>query len=161
MSITVFTDGACSNNGKLNALGGYGVYFPNKELPDISEEFTLHPITNQRAELYAIYTALTMIFNKCDVNKILLYSDSDYSIKCLTSWIYNWKRNNWKTSNKKPVKNKDIIENISKLIDQNSNVTVSFFHVKAHTNKTDDISMGNHFADKLATNGINNNPSIC
>ena len=148
--LIIFTDGACINNGKQNAKAGYGIHFPNNELNDISEHFIKSPITNQRAELYAILIALEKIIN-IDNKNIELYTDSQYSIDCLTKWVKTWTRNGWKSKLNKPVKNQDIIKSIVNIL---NNYNISFHHVKAHTNKTDFISVCNAKADKLATSGI-------
>ncbi len=74
MIVNVYTDGACSKGKNIRA--GYGIYFPNKEFDNISRPFTHEPLTNQRAELYAIYKAIkiiTMKNNKYDIN---IYTDS-------------------------------------------------------------------------------------
>lgn len=152
-TITVYTDGACSENGKANAKCGYGVYFPNKELENISKPFTMSPLTNQRAELYAIYKALKSITKSVKFNTIHIYSDSDYSIKSLTVWIKNWKLNNWKTANKKEVLNQDIIKKIDAIMEKYSGQII-FTHVRSHTGKQDVHSLGNEMADKLATKGV-------
>jgi ribonuclease HI len=149
--LIIFTDGACINNGKQNAKAGYGIHFPNNELNDISEHFINSPITNQRAELYAILIALEKIKNISNNNNIELYTDSQYSIDCLTKWVKTWTRNGWKSKFNKPVKNQDIIKSIVNIL---NNYNISFHHVKAHTNKTDFISICNAKADKLATSGI-------
>lgn len=149
MNITVYTDGSCQRNKFI--IAGYGVHFPNKEFPDISNRFLLSPITNQRAELYAIYKALLVIHeSKKQINSINLYTDSMYSINCFTVWINTWLKNNMISSNNKPVKNQDIIIPTYKLI-QKFNIT--FHHVRSHTNKTDCHSIGNSVADKLACAG--------
>ncbi len=106
--IIVYTDGSCIKGKKT--LCGYGIYFPNKELNNVSRPFKYTPLTNQRSELYAIYKALKLITTYIkDFKTIYIYSDSDYSIKSLTIWINNWKKNNWKTASNKPVLNQDII----------------------------------------------------
>ena len=149
--IQIFTDGACVNNGKKNALAGYGIHFPNNEYEGISKPFLIKPITNQRAELYAIHEALTIVSN--EINKTIeIYTDSQYSIDCFTKWINRWEINNWKSRDGKIIKNLDIIKPIYKLIKQNN---VIFYHVRSHTGKNDFNSIHNDIADKLATSGIN------
>lgn len=150
--IIVFTDGSYIKNYKGSEKSGYGVYFPNSELPNISRPFIHYPLTNQRAELYAIFKALYYIKNNLKVNKIKLYTDSEYSIKSLTIWIKNWKLNEWKTVNGKPVKNLDIIKNIDKMLSKLQS-KVEFIHVKSHTGKTDNFSKWNDEVDKLARKG--------
>ena len=149
--VLVYTDGSCMGN-KRNPKCGYGVYFPNGEIKNMSKPFTKAPLTNQRSELYAIYKALKKICKKLDFNKIEIYSDSEYSIKSCTEWIVSWKKNGWKTANKKEVLNQDIIKKIDKKL-QKYKGKITFTHVKAHTGKQDKHSLGNEQADKLATDG--------
>lgn len=150
--IICFTDGSCIKNGRIGAKAGIGIYFPCKEFTDVSNTFTLAPMTNQRAELYAIYTALDTITKGCKFDKLFIYTDSLYSIKCSTIWIKKWETNDWKGTNKKPIKNLDIIKPINDILKKYDNKIV-FTHVKAHTNgdKIEDIF--NSRADKLACSG--------
>lgn len=156
-NVIVFTDGSClkKSNNDLQCTGtGIGIHFPNKELPDISRSFKIQPLTNQRTELYAIYIALRNIINKLKFNKIILYTDSMYSINCITLWIYNWINNNWKTSDKNPVKNKDILLKIFKYTKKLlENKQIEFHHVKSHTGNDDYYSIHNDIVDKLANKG--------
>lgn len=148
--ITIYTDGACKRNGKA----GYGVHFPNKEFEDLGNPFTHKPITNQRAELYAIYKALRTV-EKSDGKKfrnVHIYSDSQYGINSLTKWISGWIKNDWKTANKKPVCNVDIIKKIHAIMEKYPG-KIRFTHVLAHTGRQDAHSIGNDMADKLANIG--------
>lgn len=147
-TIKVFTDGS-NIKGRRN-LGGYGIYFPNGELPNISRKFSHPPITNQRAELYAIYVALILIKKNLEYDKVIIYTDSDYSIKTLTKWAKQWEKNDWKTANNEPAKNLDIIKPLMSIIKK---MSVEFTHVHSHTGKRDELSLGNAIADKLATDG--------
>lgn len=148
--IKVFTDGSFMkrNGGK----GGYGIHFPNKELDDVSRPFRHSPITNQRSELYAIYVALIKIKKHLEFDKIIVYSDSGYSIKCVTEWCHKWKKNDWKTADNKIVKNQDILKPLCDIVSKLKE-KVQFIHVYSHTGKTDELSKGNDVADQLATNG--------
>lgn len=148
-NLIVYTDGSCKKN-KLNnsVIAGYGIHFPNKEFKDVSEQFTLAPITNQRAELYAIYKCLMIVDSSNNKYDIHIYSDSMYSINSFTVWIHTWLKNNFITSNNEPVKNVDIILPTYKLMLKHN---ISFHHVRSHTGKTDVHSLGNSIADKLAT----------
>lgn len=150
-TVLIYTDGSCMK-GKGYIKCGYGVYFPGNELSNISKKFTKTPLTNQRAELYAIYKGLKKIIKNLTFNKIEIYSDSEYSIKSLTEWIISWKKNNWKTSANKEVLNQDIIKKIDKILQKNKN-KITFTHVRSHTGKQDKHSLGNEQADKLATDG--------
>lgn len=151
-NIRVFTDGSCTGNGKKSAQAGIGVYFPNNEFDNISEKFTQEPITNQRAELYAIYQALKIITNNATFNKLTIYSDSIYSIKSLTEWIKKWEINNWKTANNKPVLNLDIIRPIYSILNEHKN-KIEFKHVRSHTGETTYEAKCNDMVDKLACAG--------
>lgn len=153
-NIQVFTDGSSLDNAAVLSFGGIGVYFPNGELDDISEPFLLEPITNQRAELYAIYTALEKITDQLEFDTVTIYSDSEYSIKSLTEWIHKWKKQGWIGSKKQDVKNRDIIEPIHNIMEKYPG-KIKFVHVRAHTGKQDFESRCNHQADKLATAGSN------
>ena len=144
--ITIYTDGACKNNGKKNAIAGIGIYSEN--LYNISEKIEGKQ-TNQRAELYAILKALELT-NMDNYSIVYIYTDSLYSINCITKWVYGWINNGWLDKKKKPVKNKDIIQPIHHIYKKYSNIR--FIHIEAHTNKTDIHSLGNAKADELATN---------
>lgn len=139
--IEIFTDGSFKKDHC-----GIGIYFPKKEFPNVSLKFTIEPLTNQRAELYAILVALKLVESDVNLKKqdVVIYSDSEYSIKSLTIWIKKWKLNNW---NKNTVKNQDLIKPIDQLL---SKLNVTFKHVRSHTGKTDRLSIGNDYADKLA-----------
>ena len=151
--IIIFTDGACTGNGKVTAKAGIGIHFPNNEFDDISEKFTVKPITNQRAELCAIKTALEKVIDECTFKELVIYSDSSYSIKSVTEWIKNWEKNNWKNASGKPVKNLDLIKPIRRMLSVLGN-KVTFVHVRAHTGAQTFEAFGNDKADKLATGGI-------
>ena len=147
-NINIYTDGACINNGKKNAKAGIGIYISDDFT--ISEKLTGLP-TNQRAELYAILKALLTI-DILNYKNINIYTDSMYSINCITKWVKGWKKNGWKDSKKKDVKNKDLIDNIDKIYSKYNHI--HFNHVEAHTNKTDIHSICNDKADKLARNSL-------
>lgn len=150
--IKVFTDGSFIKT-KYGDLCGYGIYFPNGELKNISRKFIHLPCTNQRAELYAIYKAIKVIITKLKgTKKIHIYSDSEYSIKSLSEWCNNWEKNNWINSKKEPVMNQDIIKPIYNYMKKYPN-KIKFTHVRSHTGKQDFESRSNDIADKLATNG--------
>lgn len=147
--IEIFTDGSCINNGKNFARCAIGIYFPKKEFENVSKEITSTKInkTNQTAELLAILKSLK-ITKKVDKEiKIKIYTDSLYCINSLTKWYYAWEKNNWLNSNKKQVKNKEIIQKIIKYIKKKN---IDFVHVRSHTHKKDYYSINNDIADQLA-----------
>lgn len=148
-NLIVFTDG--SFRKKYNYCG-YGVHFPNKEMKSYGNIFKLENPTNQRAELYAIYSALKrciIILKTKQYKEINIYSDSKYSIECLTVWCNKWKKNNWKTKDNKDVSNQDLIKKNLKLMNK-INIKICFFHVNSHTGKKDYNSINNDIVDKLA-----------
>ena len=101
MKIKIYTDGACSGNpGK----GGWAaIILDGKNQLSISG--SENKTTNNRMELIAPIMALKKIKNK---SEIIIYTDSRYVKDGITDWIKKWKLNNWKSSSKKPVKNKDL-----------------------------------------------------
>lgn len=150
--MNIYTDGATSNNqSKKLRRGGIGVYFGHNDQRNISMEIQENP-TNQRMELYACIKALEV----CNDDNINIYTDSKYTINCITTWYDNWKNNNWKTSKGTDVKNLDLIK---KLYDLVKSKNVKFYHVKAHQKTPNDKIKykhwyGNKMADHLATSSI-------
>ncbi len=106
--------------------------------------------TNNRAELTAIIRALDIAPRNRDV---CIFTDSSYSVNCVTDWFQTWRKNNWTLSNHKPVENRDLIEAILSKIDerQTFGAKTSFEWIRGH-NK----DHGNTEADKLAVNGAKN-----
>ena len=139
MTIKIYTDGACSGNpGK----GGWGALIQedNNEIKiNGSEQNT----TNNRMELTAVIKALELFEKSIEIE---IYTDSKYVMQGITEWIKNWKNNQWKTSQKKDVKNKDLWV----LLDQASEKHIIKWNwVKGHAG-----DYGNEIADKLATQAI-------
>lgn len=147
--LIVYTDGSCFKNGRSNATGGIGIHFPNHELDDVSKIFDKSPITNQRAELYAILYTIRYIKKNIGLKKycVLIKTDSEYSINCITKWVSNWKRNGWKTKDGRDVQNRELIEKIHEYV---SRYDIEFEHVRSHTGDDDEDAIGNDKADKLA-----------
>jgi ribonuclease HI len=151
-NIVMFTDGSCIIKKHAKNLCGYGVYFPNKELKNISKPFDFGEPTNQRAELYAIYKGIKKVTHNINFDKLDIYTDSEYSIKSLTEWIHKWKDNKWKNAAGKDVMNQDIIKKIDKYL-QKYKGNIFFHHVYSHTGKQDFNSLCNKKADELARSG--------
>jgi len=149
----IFTDGSCFLNGKPNARGGWAVYFPNGEYANKAEKLTNHP-TNQRCELTAIWVAIQSAEEYLGSNgKVELYTDSEYSIKCMTQWCANWKRKNWCKADGKPIENRDIIEPMFELYTKHRH-NINLNHIRAHTGKKDFYSQANDVVDNMARNTI-------
>ena len=120
--IKIYTDGSCLKNP---GNGGWAaIICTDNEIKKISgsEKDT----TNNRMELMATINALKEV-NSEDL--IEIYTDSKYVKNGITDWIHNWIKNNWKTSNKEDVKNKDLW---TQLHDLNSNSKIKWNWVKAH-----------------------------
>lgn len=149
--VEMYTDGSFMKT-KGGEKCGYGVYYPNKEFESISSPFTHSPLTNQRAELYAILKGLLQIYRSNKHLNVKVYSDSEYSIKSMTIWIKQWKKNGWKTANNKPVSNQDIILKLDKLLEKHKGKII-FQHVRAHTQKSDQYSINNAIVDEMAKRG--------
>lgn len=146
----VYTDGACKHNGSDKAKAGIGVYF-NKHnsvnIPNVSERLTTVKQTNNVAELTAILRALELCYRHNIKNKILIYTDSDYSMKCITIWYPQWKKEN----KMKDRKNINILKKIDRYYE---NLDVKFKHIRSHTGLTDIHSKGNEMADRLAVQSL-------
>lgn len=150
-SIDVYTDGSLKRT-KNGIKCGYGIYFPNKEMKNISSAFTYGELTNNRAELYAIYRAIKKVIKVYSFDSLNIYTDSEYSQKSLTIWINNWKKNNWLNAKKKPIENQDIIKQIDKYL-QLYKGKINILWIRAHTNSNDYHSINNARADDLANKG--------
>ena len=137
--VDIFTDGACSGNpgpGGWGAVLRYGE--TEKELCGGEAE-----TTNNRMELLAAISALNALKNPCEVN---LHTDSKYVMDGISKWIFGWKKNGWKTADKKPVKNGELWQ----LLDTaNQRHTVKWHWVKGHAGHPE-----NERADRLAARGL-------
>ncbi len=137
--VEIFTDGACSGNP---GPGGWGAL-----LRCGSHERTLYgscpATTNNRMELNAAVEALRALHKPCSV---ALYTDSQYVKKGISEWIHNWKRNGWRTADKKTVKNQDLWQDLDTLVQFHQ---ISWHWVKGHSGHPE-----NERADALARKGI-------
>lgn len=144
----VYTDGACINNGKPNAKAGMGVFFNENDPRNVSKKVEGKQ-TNNTAELGAVYEALCLLTNEIrNEENICIVTDSEYVIKCCTTYGAKCKIDNWK----KDIPNKDLVKTLFTAFDNYSNL--SLMHIDAHTGKQDVHSLGNEEADKLANLAI-------
>ena len=140
--VEIYTDGACRGNPGHGGWGVLLIYGDSRKEMFGGEDNT----TNNRMELMAAIEALKSLKRSC---KLTLYTDSQYVRKGITEWIINWKKRNWRTAAKKPVKNEDLW----KLLDtQVSRHDVEWVWVKGHAGNE-----GNEAADRLANRGIDEN----
>ena len=146
----IFTDGACSLNGRPGAKAGYAVWFPDHLRFSMSERLPANePQTNQRAEMAAIHKAAMILEeNGFHDENIVIYTDSEYSINCLTKWITGWVSRGWKTSAGGDVLHRDLIEDTAKRLAKFK--SYRFVHVRAHTGGEDDLSKQNDAVDRMA-----------
>ena len=138
-SITIYTDGACKGNP---GEGGWGAYieYNNEKVKLYGYE---KDTTNNRMEIIAAIEALRSINAQ---SNIIIYTDSKYLMNGINTWIHGWKKNNWKTSSNKNVKNVDLWKIIDEL---NSNHSIEWIWVKGHSGNP-----GNEMADELANFAI-------
>jgi ribonuclease HI len=137
--VSIWTDGACSGNpgpGGWGAVLRYGRH--EKELKG-GEAFT----TNNRMELTAAIEALESLKRACEVS---LHTDSQYLRRGVSNWIDRWKRNGWRTADKKPVKNEDLWRRLDQAVQRHQ---IEWLWVKGHGD--DEL---NAHADKLAREGM-------
>ena len=156
-AIKVFTDGACSNNGGENAKAGIGIYFGKDDSRNVSERITGKQ-TNNTAELKAIIKVYEILKNEIDKKRIInIYSDSIYAIRAcgeygLKMYKKNWKKFNKKTKESKYIPNHELVKEAFGLFHNKHHIKL--IHVKAHTENTDELSLGNAEADRLANEAI-------
>ena len=138
-TVNIYTDGACRGNP---GIGGWGALV---EYGEVTKQYYggLKVTTNNQMELQAAIEGLKILKEPCQVN---LTTDSKYVMQGITSWIQNWKKNNWKNSAKKDVKNKDLWIELDKYVSQHD---VRWHWVKGHSGHEK-----NEIADQLANKGI-------
>ena len=138
-SVIIYTDGACKGNP---GPGGWGAILTRG--PVEKELFGGEALTtNNRMELTAVIEALTALKRPSDV---ALYTDSQYVRQGIMTWIHNWKKNGWKTSDRKPVKNADLWQTLDRLAAKHK---IAWHWVKGHADNP-----GNLRADALANRGV-------
>jgi len=138
--IKIYTDGACSGNP---GRGGWAaIILDGEKIEKISG--SKDNTTNNRMELTAVISALKYVKDK----ELEIYTDSKYTKDGIEKWISNWKKNGWKTANKRDVKNKDLWDELDQL---NSEKNVQWNWVKGHAN-----NQYNNMADELARSEVEN-----
>lgn len=137
--IKIYTDGACKGNP---GVGGWGAIIMQDE-KNIELFGGENETTNNRMELMAVIMALKEISTN---HELTIYTDSTYVQKGISEWIKNWKVNNWRSSSKKPVKNKDLWIELDEAVDSRK---INWEWVKGHAGNE-----GNEKADELANQGV-------
>ena len=137
--IKIYTDGACKGNP---GVGGWGALIMQDE-KNIELFGGENETTNNRMELMAVIMALKEISSNLELT---IYTDSTYVQKGISEWIKNWKVNNWRSSSKKPVKNKDLWIELDEAVGSRK---INWEWVKGHAGNE-----GNEKADELANQGV-------
>jgi ribonuclease HI len=140
--VIIYTDGACSHNP---GDGGWGAYLQWRGVEKKLSGF-VSDTTNNRMELLATIKALQALKKPMSV---ILYTDSSYVKNGIETWLKQWKAKNWKTANKKPVKNQDLWQELEAV---STHHKITWRWVKGHAG-----IKGNEIADKLATQAIIDN----
>ena len=143
--ISIYTDGSLIRKEK-EVYAGYGIYIPIDNY-EFSSKLDGKK-TNNRAELRAIINSI-QLYNKDDDILLKIYTDSSYSIKIFGETGLKYRNNNYKSKSKE-VPNSDLVKIAVELADE---YNLEFIHVNSHTNKSDEHSLGNDRADKLAVRG--------
>jgi ribonuclease HI len=138
-AVAIWTDGACSGNPGPGGWGAILVYGDHQKELCGGESLT----TNNRMELMGAIKALEALTRPCAV---ALHTDSNYLRGGVTSWIHGWKRNGWRTADKKPVKNIDLWQQLEAATHTHE---IEWFWVKGHANDP-----MNERADFLARQGM-------
>jgi len=135
-TVDLYTDGACSGNP---GIGGYCAILSYNGVEKIISGYELDT-TNNRMELLSVIKGLQALKEPCKVN---LYSDSQYVVDAFNkNWIDSWKSNGWKNASKKEVKNIDLWQSLTILIEKHF---VTFIKVKGHADNE-----YNNRCDKIA-----------
>ncbi|MDV7105057.1 ribonuclease HI [Vibrio sp. TH_r3] len=143
--VEVFTDGSCLGNP---GPGGYGIVLRYKQTEkQLAQGYKL--TTNNRMEMLAAIVALQALKESCNVT---LTTDSQYVRQGITKWIHNWKKREWQTSNKQPVKNADLWK---KLDQQAARHIIEWHWVKGHAGHRE-----NEICDEIARAAAENPSNI-
>jgi ribonuclease HI len=137
--VVIYTDGACKGNPGPGGWGALLIHEGREKEIFGGETQT----TNNRMELTAVIRALEALKRPSDVD---LYLDSQYVKQGIESWIHTWKRNGWRTSDRKPVKNADLWRELDRLVALHA---IRWHWVRGHAD-----TVGNHRADALANRGV-------
>ena len=137
--VEIYTDGACKGNP---GIGGWGAILRSAGAE--KELFGGVPATtNNRMEMTAVIEALRSLSKPCEA---VVFTDSSYVQKGISEWIHGWKRNGWKTADKKPVKNADLWQTLDQLA---AGHKIEWRWVRGHAGHPE-----NERADVLANRGV-------
>lgn len=158
MVASIFCDGACSGNGTARAVAGWAwAYWPGVAIGE-PERFRADrlaaPATNQRAELMAILEALRWWLSSGGGGLVTVYTDSMYSINCMTKWGPGWRRKGWKRDSGEPLQNLDLIKPLVELWAAEAGRRAwRVVHVRGHQSGSSPEAHGNNWVDRAAVAG--------
>lgn len=143
--LEIYTDGSSLGNP---GPGGWGTFIVKNEELGIKNDIELggfyKDTTNNRMELQAVIEALKYVV-KNKINEVTIHADSAYVLNGVTSWIFGWEKNGWRTANKKPVMNKEIWQELISLVREFKG-KINWQKVKGHSGH-----VYNDKADEIAT----------
>lgn len=159
----VYIDGSCSCNGSFSAKAGIGIYFGPDDSRNVSKPININyfnninKLTNNVAELYAIKEILQYLITLTEIDSIWeIITDSEYVIKCATTYGEKLYNKQWKS--KKEIPNLELVKEVYELYNNHKiHKFIMLKHIHAHTSNTDTDSIGNREADKLATSSYLDN----
>lgn len=137
--IKIYTDGACKGNPGIGGWGALLIFGEHEKRIYGGKKLT----TNNQMELQAVIEGLKIVREKCEIT---IYTDSKYVKNGIEKWIFNWKKNGWKTANKKPVKNQELWQSLDEEL---NNHIISWQWVKGHSGHKE-----NDIADELSNKWI-------
>lgn len=138
-NLKIYTDGACSGNPGPGGWGAILLYKEHKKEISGGNKST----TNNKMEMSAVIEALKILKKP---SELTIYTDSKYVMDGITKWIFNWKKNGWKSANKKPIKNIELWQELDRQVKKHK---IEWIWVKGHN--------GNHYnelVDELARQAI-------
>jgi ribonuclease HI len=138
-AVEIYADGACKGNPGLGGWGALLRYNGHEKEFFGGEKNT----TNNKMELQAVISGLQALTRSCDV---IVHVDSQYVQKGISEWIHNWKKNGWKTSDRKPVKNAELWKQLDEIQAKHN---VKWVWVRGHNGHE-----LNERADALANKGV-------
>jgi len=143
-TVEIYADGACKGNPGPGGWGAWIIFEGREKELFGGEKLT----TNNRMELTAVIRALEALKRPCHIK---IFTDSVYVQKGMTEWIMGWKVRNWRTADKKPVKNDDLWRVLDTLVQTHVSAErkVEWIWVKGHAG-----NIGNERADMLANKGV-------
>ena len=150
IEINVYTDGACSRNGRPDAKAGVGIFFKENDSRNYCARIDGKQ-TNNRAELIAILIAIDILKREIQAGcKINIYSDSTYAMRCCGEYGEKLYKKNWVS--KTPIPNLELVQKAYEIFKNLNNI--EFHYIAAHTGLQDVHSRGNEGADRLANLSI-------